>query len=404
MSPSDRLPAAIAERIVPVSLMLVAGYAIALAAMWATSYDGVDAMARPLGTDFANVWAAGRLTLEGAPEAAYDLVRHYGVQQARFGAEAPFYGWHYPPMFLGLAAALATLPYLGALVVWQAATLPLYLGAVVAIVGRNRREVLLAALAFPAVFVNLTHGHNGFLTAGLFGIGLLLLDRRPVLAGAVLGLLCYKPQFGLLLPFVLVATGRWRAVAGAAGSVVGLCALSLAAFGPETWDAFRASAAFTRGVVLEEGNTGWAKIVSAFSAARALGGSVATGYAVQAVVTLGAIAACVRLWRGDAAFERKAAALLAGSLLVTPYALDYDMMLLGPAIAFLVRDALLRGWAPRAAALLLFAYAAPAFARAAAAATLVPFGFLATLAVFTLACAGGLRLAASQRKLSYVQH
>jgi len=31
---------------------------------------------------------------------------------------------------------------------------------------------LLAALAFPAVFVNIGHGHNGFLTAALIGTAL----------------------------------------------------------------------------------------------------------------------------------------------------------------------------------------------------------------------------------------
>ena len=59
------------------------------------------------------------------------------------------------------------------------------------------------ALAFPAVFVNLGHGHNGFLTAALIGFALLWLDRRPVVAGILFGLLAYKPQFGLMIPLVL---------------------------------------------------------------------------------------------------------------------------------------------------------------------------------------------------------
>ena len=42
---------------------------------------------------------------------------------------------------------------------------------------------LLLALAYPAVFINLGHGHNGFLTAALLGGALVLLDRRPLVAG-----------------------------------------------------------------------------------------------------------------------------------------------------------------------------------------------------------------------------
>lgn len=46
---------------------------------------------------------------------------------------------------------------------------------------------------------------NGFLSAGLFGGALVLLERRPVLAGALFGLLTYKPHLGLLVPIVLIA-------------------------------------------------------------------------------------------------------------------------------------------------------------------------------------------------------
>lgn len=403
MAPSDRLPAAIASRVIPVSLMLVGGYLAAIAAMWATSHGGVDAGGRPLGSDFSSFWSAGRLALMGVPEAAYDYARHAAMQRSIFGDDTPFYPWPYPPMFFAVASVLATLPYLAALAVWQAATLPIYVGAAAAIVSSHRREVVLAALAFPAVFVNLTHGHNGFLTAGLFGLGLVLVGRRPILAGVLLGLLCYKPQFALLLPFALVADGRWRATFAAAATVVVVCALSLAAFGPETWEAFRESATFTRTVVLEAGATGWEKIVSAFAAARALGADIAVAYAVQGVTTLAVIAVTMRLWRSDAPFERKAAALLAGSLLVTPYALDYDLMLLGPAIAFLVRDALARGWRPGLAAVLLGAYIAPIAARGIAAATYVPVGFLATLAVFALAAFRGVTFPSLSRDPAHVQ-
>ena len=81
---------------------------------------------------------------------------------------------------------------------------------------------LLLALSFPAVFVNLGHGHNGLLTAALFGAALVVLDRRPLLAGLLFGLLAYKPQFGVLIPLVLIATWRWRTVAAAVGTVSAL--------------------------------------------------------------------------------------------------------------------------------------------------------------------------------------
>src|SRR5437016_5803425 len=84
------------------------------------------------------------------------------------------------------ALLLALLPYGLALGVWQLSTLPLYLAGVRGALresGISGRDVLVAALAFPAVFVNLTHGQNGFLTAGLFAGALLCLETRPWLAG-----------------------------------------------------------------------------------------------------------------------------------------------------------------------------------------------------------------------------
>lgn len=393
---------AIRARIVPVSLALIGAYTIAIVAMWATSSGGLDAAGRPLGTDFSNVWAAGRLTLDGAPEAAYDLTRHYAVQVQEFGAGVPFFGWHYPPMFLALAAALATLPYLGALFVWQAATLPIYLYALVKVFGENRRELLLAGLAFPAVFVNLTHGHNGFLSAGLFGLGLALLNGRPILSGILFGLLAYKPQFGMLLPFALIAGGYWRPAFAAAVTVIVTAFLSLEIFGPATWEAFAASAAFTRTVVLEAGSTGWHKIMSVFAAVRALGGGVTEAYVAQGIVTAGALVTVFWLWwRRETPFGAKAAALLAGSVLATPYALDYDLMILAPAIAFMVRDGLTLGFRRYEPSILAAVWVAPLIARPFAELTLIPIGFFATLALFALAASRGVALPALTRTTAH---
>ena len=57
----------------------------------------------------------------------------------------------------------------------------------------------------PAVFINAVGGQNGTWTAALFGGGLSLLERRPLLAGGLLGLLSYKLQLGLLIPVALLA-------------------------------------------------------------------------------------------------------------------------------------------------------------------------------------------------------
>jgi hypothetical protein len=47
----------------------------------------------------------------------------------------------------------------------------------------------------PCGFVNVGHGQNGFLTAALLGGALHLIDRRPWIAGVLIGCLAYQPQF-----------------------------------------------------------------------------------------------------------------------------------------------------------------------------------------------------------------
>ena len=70
----------------------------------------VDLQGRPLGTDFSNVYAAGTYVLDGSPAAPFDLALQHAREQQIFGAATPFYGWHYPPFFLFVAAALACCP------------------------------------------------------------------------------------------------------------------------------------------------------------------------------------------------------------------------------------------------------------------------------------------------------
>src|SRR5580704_12301615 len=178
--------------------LIVLTLSLAIAVIWVALADGlIDRNGKPIGTDFSNVWAAGKLVLDGEQAAPYDPARQHEAEREAFGGrEVPFYGWHYPPLFLIVAAGLALLPYGWALLAWMALTLPAYLVVIRNIVPRP--ETLLVAAAFPAVLVNVGHGQNGFLTAALIGGSLLLLDKRPTLAGILFGLLVYKPQYGLL--------------------------------------------------------------------------------------------------------------------------------------------------------------------------------------------------------------
>ncbi|MFL6796222.1 MAG: glycosyltransferase family 87 protein [Xanthobacteraceae bacterium] len=389
-------------------------FASVLAVVWliATASGLNDFAGRPLGTDFSNVYAAGQLVLDGRAYAAFDPVQQYARERAIFGETTPFYGWHYPPFFLLLAAPLAAMPYPVALGLWQAITLLLYLISIATIIAAckgtrpdaqsecpparaSRSWWLLPAVAFPGVLVNLGHGHNGFLTAALLGGALVQLDRRPLLAGMLFGLLAYKPQFALLIPLVLVATGRWRTIMAAAVTLALLVLITTLSFGPQVWHAFVQFAQFTRAVVLEQGDTGWHKIQTVFSWARMWGGTVPFAYAAQASATALLAISLVWLWRSRAPFPLQAAGLLLGSLLATPYSLDYDMMALAPAIAFLAADGLARGFAPYQKTVLAVLWIIPLIARSMAQATFIPVGVIAMGATFVLVMIWAERVAGS---------
>jgi len=330
------------QRITGYAWIFLCLYVVATIVWIALSPGWIDPNGKPIGTDFMTVWSAGKLALMGEPAAAYDYARHFEIQRQALpwpsGQEPPYYGWHYPPFFMLFAVPLALLSYGAALTMWTAMTLPVYLAAIRGIV--PYRRWLLFALAFPAVFVNLGHGQSGFLTAGLLGLGLLLLDKRPLASGVLFGLLAYKPQLGLLLPLVLIADRRWQAFISAALTTAALSLLSYAVFGAEAWDAFVASVTLTRTVVLEQGAMGWEKMQSAFAAMRMLGAGIETAYAVQASVSLCVAVAVIWVWRRPVGMPLKGAALVTGTLLATPYVMDYDLTLLALPIAWLAVEAL----------------------------------------------------------------
>jgi len=188
-------------------------------------------------------------------------------------------------------------------------------------------------------------GQNSFLTAGLMGWGMLLLAARPFLAGLVLGAICYKPHFGLLLPLVLVIGGQWRAIAGAAVAVLGLVGLSVALFGLETWQAYLLAMGASRDVY-ESGAIDFFGMATPFGGALLMGLAPASAHAVQIVALLLTAVLVGWVWVRTERLEARAAALAAGTLLVVHLALFYDVVLVLLAMAFLVRAGAARGFQP----------------------------------------------------------
>jgi glycosyl transferase family 87 len=323
----------------------------------------IVSLAGPTSTDFVSFYAAGALADAGNPELAYDRAAHEAAEQQATAPGVEYRFFYYPPVFLLLCAALARLPYLAAFVLFEGATLVLYLIAMRGILAD--RAGMIAVLAFPAMFWALGLGQNSFLTAAVFAAGTLWIDRRPILAGLCFGALCYKPHFALLVPVALLAGRHWRALAAALGSATALCGLSLIAFGWETWRAFLAAGTGSL-ATYASGRINFGGFVSPFGGVLLAGGSPHAAYAVQAAVTLGAGLLVAVVWRRRLPLAVRAATLAAATLVAIPVVLIYDLMLAAVAAAWLVRDpaALADGEKAALTALFVLAVVPPGLAEA----------------------------------------
>lgn len=305
----------------------------------------IDPQGRGIPTDFVNVWAAGKLVLAGQPAVAYDWTLHKEIENAAVGYNFPgYYGWHYPPPMLGVAALLALFPYAVAYAGWVAVTLPAYVSTIRWLSGA--RIGYLLAFAFPAALSNAMVGQNGFLTASLIGGTLGFMEKRPVLSGVCLGLLTYKPQFGVLFPLVLIVAQKWKVFFVAAAVALAMAAASVLAFGIESWQAFVHWLPITSKTFLSEGQANFGKLQSLYGLVRVLHGSEPFAWVLQIILSISVAAAVCFFWRKKKPFALQAALLACGALLATPYVYLYDTVVLAVPVALLVRVAIKTGFLP----------------------------------------------------------
>lgn len=287
--------------------------------------------------DFATFWGGGRMVMEGHAGAAYDWPHlRVWLEHAFAGPtrnELPFY---YPPPYLLILEPLGLAPYHVAFLAWVTTGLVLYLAAAAVVLPRT--SAVLAALGAPGLLACLLLGQNGVFTASVAAIGLGLLERRPRLAGVVLGLLCCKPHIALLVPFALAVDRRWAALAAMAASAAGLVVSTGLLLGGGVYRDFLQASAVARAGFAGSGWAEWFEVETLYGALRWAGAASAPAMVAHALWALAWSGAVLALWRSRAPFDLKAAALAAGALLVTPYAFFYDWVWLGIASLFVLRD------------------------------------------------------------------
>ena len=293
-----------------------------------------------LGTDFINYWSGGRLALGGRVDIIYDVPAYAKLLKSWFLPELRPVNFSYPPHSLLFFMAPGALPYLSGLVLWS------FYGAVAfgaVALGRRPQHgdapIVWAIILAPVLWCNVVLGQLGLFLALLFVGALRALPTRPILAGVLIGMLTVKPQFGLLLPLVLILLGAWRTFAAATVTTLLLIGASMALFGVEPWQVYISKTMPFQWQFIElmEGFYRF-QMVTPYTVFWFLGFPVKTALALQAMVSVAVALAVIVVVRSKAAWPLKAASVALGSVLMVPYVLAYDLAIPFAALVWYLRE------------------------------------------------------------------
>ena len=304
--------------------------AFAISVVFAVSAVAAVGLARSgsIVADFLSFWAAGHLAAAGHPSWAYEFARHHALE-AQVVARIGILPFPYPPPFLIVVTPFGLLPFWVALAFWIAISAALFLVA-----SKPVAEVRFA-LAQAGAAANFVTGQNGFLTSAIFIGGTCLIASRPFVAGAILGLLCFKPQIAILLPVALIAGREWRTIGGGVVSTIVLLAAALLLFGIDSYRGFLVLLPhFSQW--LSAGRWPWGELASTFALLRALGVPTAPALVIHGAVALAAAALTARAWALK--LDTRVPILAAATLLIPPYLFTYDALLLTIPLGWLFRQ------------------------------------------------------------------
>jgi alpha-1,2-mannosyltransferase len=321
------------------------------------------------GIDYMVYWRAARAAMAGDFALLADPVAFTAQISEQFHAwlsrPLPLFPWMYPPHFLLILMPFAVLPFAISYALFQVASFASAVAAGCCFwAGPSRRWALWAlGLALsPAASMNVIAGQNAFLTLALLLGGMGLLGRSDFVAGLILGLLSYKPQFAIMVAVALLAARQWRALAGAIVSASFAIVLSAATFGFAPWRLWLGHT--LPGALLGgAGDLAWSNAgrlwgLSVWACATVLGGPDWLANAAQGAAILLAMVCTWIAFCGAFGRDRRIAVLLTATLIAAPHVSPYDLVLLTAVVLLLYRDMLDIAIMP-GSSLLLLPWSAP---------------------------------------------
>lgn len=305
--------------------------------------------------DFNSFWTAAKLALSGDTLTQYSTQEFLDLQVKWTEYSETTFAFFYPPTWLLYILPFGLVPQPISYFIFNLVGI-----AIVTLFGRAVFKSWLHGLmlcALPAAMNCLLHGQNGLLSAALLGGAMFALQHRKfVLAGIFVGLLSYKPQMGLIIPLALIFARHWQTFISASVTTLAVAAISLLAFGIDTWIGFFEQLPIAS-YVLRNDIVDWEKMTSIYAALRVYGLSDTIAWAIQSIAAFLMVVLLFFIWQplpatnqdkpmSDNQIAVRATTLVAGGLLFTPFALAYDFAILLVPLAFLIKAGQKIGFLP----------------------------------------------------------
>jgi hypothetical protein len=224
-------------RVYPVAIIVALAATVVLAATANTGTGGPD---RRLGGDYPAFYAAGEIARNGDWDHLYDAGTQQAAQSGLLDDAEGFLYFAYPPPVAAVYAPLAGLAYrwsylahtlLMALALWGAIAMA---RPMVPLVDRFPVAAFAGALLTYPLFRAVTGGQNTALTL-LLVVAAARFEREGRLgaAGIAVGLMLYKPQFGVVFLVLLIVRRQWKSVASASVVAGAMWAVSAVLIGAD---------------------------------------------------------------------------------------------------------------------------------------------------------------------------
>jgi hypothetical protein len=274
--------------------------------------------------DWLALWSAPVIARSLSPASLYDWPSLHAAQTA-LGLPADKFGpFPYPPTFLAILWPLGSLSVGAAFAVFMIAGFLLYLVA-----STDSRWTFPFAALNPGVVINFLVGQTGLLSGGLMLGAARLITRHPVAAGALFGVLSYKPQLGIMVPVALLAARQWTCIASATITTALMIAATSWCFGVGAWEGcWQSLGEYAQTSYAQTRIEALSPTVSAML--RSMGASDGLAMGAQVVTTIVSAIGVWISWRNlDARHPLPAIVVLcAATFLATPHALFYDLTML----------------------------------------------------------------------------